>query len=407
MFMNNYIEKFLFRCYYRNIDNIVRVYLKMEVYADYAATTPVKPEVIEEMMTIYKSHFGNPSSIHSIGRDARRYLDESRRTVAKLLNAKPSEVIFTSGATESNNTAIKGLVYANEHLGNHIITTKIEHHSVLHVFEQLEKEGYDVTYLDVDDTGAIDLDQLKEALTNDTILVSIMFVNNEVGTVEPMYDIEDIVSESNALFHVDAVQAIGHLDVNFEDFKMDTLSLTAHKFGGPKGVGVLLVRDKTPIEYSQLGGEQETKRRAGTENLAQIVGLTKALELAHKNRDDNNLHLMQLKELFLVSLQERAIPFEVNGSMIDTTGHILNLYFPFIDVETLLTLLDLANIYVSSGSACTAGSTTPSHVLAAMYEDEERAKHSVRFSFNELTTDQEIKYIVAEIHKIYHKFKEE
>ncbi|MBE7356148.1 cysteine desulfurase family protein [Staphylococcus haemolyticus] len=379
----------------------------MEVYADYAATTPVKPEVIEEMMTIYKSHFGNPSSIHSIGRDARRYLDESRRTVAKLLNAKPSEVIFTSGATESNNTAIKGLVYANEHLGNHIITTKIEHHSVLHVFEQLEKEGYDVTYLDVDDTGAIDLDQLKEALTNDTILVSIMFVNNEVGTVEPMYDIEDIVSKSNALLHVDAVQAIGHLDVNFEDFNMDTLSLTAHKFGGPKGVGVLLVRDKTPIEYSQLGGEQETKRRAGTENLAQIVGLTKALELAHKNRDNNNLHLMQLKELFLVSLQERAIPFEVNGSMVDTTGHILNLYFPFIDVETMLTLLDLANIYVSSGSACTAGSTTPSHVLAAMYEDEERAKHSVRFSFNELTTDQEIKYIVAEIHKIYHKFKEE
>lgn len=379
----------------------------MEVYADYAATTPVKPEVIEEMMTIYKSHFGNPSSIHSIGRDARRYLDESRRTVAKLLNAKPSEVIFTSGATESNNTAIKGIVYANEHLGNHIITTKIEHHSVLHVFEQLEKEGYDVTYLDVDDTGSIDLDQLKEALTNDTILVSIMFVNNEVGTVEPMYDIEDIVSESNALLHVDAVQAIGHLDVNFEDFKMDTLSLTAHKFGGPKGVGVLLVRDKTPIEYSQLGGEQETKRRAGTENLAQIVGLTKALELAHKNRDNNNLHLMQLKELFLVSLQERAIPFEVNGSMVDTTGHILNLYFPFIDVETMLTLLDLANIYVSSGSACTAGSTTPSHVLAAMYEDEERAKHSVRFSFNELTTDQEIKYIVAEIHKIYHKFKEE
>ena len=379
----------------------------MEVYADYAATTPVKPEVIEEMMTIYKSHFGNPSSIHSIGRDARRYLDESRRTVAKLLNAKPSEVIFTSGATESNNTAIKGLVYANEHLGNHIITTKIEHHSVLHVFEQLEKEGYDVTYLDVDDTGAIDLDQLKEALTNDTILVSIMFVNNEVGTVEPMYDIEDIVSESNALLHVDAVQAIGHLDINFKEFKMDTLSLTAHKFGGPKGVGVLLVRDKTPIEYSQLGGEQETKRRAGTENLAQIVGLTKALELAHKNRDNNNLHLMQLKELFLVSLQERAIPFEVNGSMVDTTGHILNLYFPFIDVETMLTLLDLANIYVSSGSACTAGSTTPSHVLAAMYEDEERAKHSVRFSFKEVTTDQEIKYIVAEIHKIYHKFKEE
>ncbi|PNZ28181.1 iron-sulfur cofactor synthesis protein-like protein [Staphylococcus petrasii] len=379
----------------------------MEVYADYAATTPVKPEVIDAMMEIYQSHYGNPSSIHTIGRDARRYLDESRRTVAKLLGAKPSEVIFTSGATESNNTAIKGLVYENEHLGNHIITTKIEHHSVLHVFEELEKEGYDVTYLDVDDTGKVDLDQLEEALTEDTILVSIMFVNNEVGTVEPIYDIEDIVAQSSALLHVDAVQAVGHLDIKFKDFKIDTMSVTAHKFGGPKGVGVLLVKDQTPIEFSQLGGEQETKRRAGTENLAQIVGLTKALELADENRDNNNIHLMQLKELFLVSLQERAIPFEVNGSMVETTGHILNLYFPFIDVETMLTLLDLSNIYVSSGSACTAGSTTPSHVLAAMYEEEERAKHSVRFSFNEQTTEQEIKYIVAEIHKIYHKFKEE
>ena len=379
----------------------------MEVYADYAATTPVKPEVIDAMMEIYQSHYGNPSSIHTIGRDARRYLDESRRTVAKLLGAKPSEVIFTSGATESNNTAIKGLVYENEHLGNHIITTKIEHHSVLHVFEELEKEGSDVTYLDVDDTGKVDLDQLEEALTEDTILVSIMFVNNEVGTVEPIYDIEDIVAQSSALLHVDAVQAVGHLDIKFKDFKIDTMSVTAHKFGGPKGVGVLLVKDQTPIEFSQLGGEQETKRRAGTENLAQIVGLTKALELADENRDNNNIHLMQLKELFLVSLQERAIPFEVNGSMVETTGHILNLYFPFIDVETMLTLLDLSNIYVSSGSACTAGSTTPSHVLAAMYEEEERAKHSVRFSFNEQTTEQEIKYIVAEIHKIYHKFKEE
>ncbi|MDU5633727.1 MAG: cysteine desulfurase family protein [Staphylococcus epidermidis] len=269
----------------------------MEVYADYAATTPVKPEVIDAMMEIYQSHFGNPSSIHSIGRDARKYLDQSRRTVAQLLGANPNEVIFTSGATESNNTAIKGLVKANEQLGNHIITTKIEHHSVLHVYEQLEKEGYDVTYLDVDDTGAVDLDQLKETINDRTILVSIMFVNN--------------------------------------------------------------------------------------------------------------VHLMNLKELFLVQLQERAIPFELNGSMTDSTGHILNIYFPFIDVETMLTLLDLAHVYVSSGSACTAGSTTPSHVLAAMFEDEERAKHSVRFSFNEQTTTQEIKYIVAEIHKIYHKFKEE
>ncbi|MBX5318413.1 cysteine desulfurase family protein [Staphylococcus caprae] len=379
----------------------------MEVYADYAATTPVKPEVVDAMMEIYKNHYGNPSSIHLIGRDARKYLDQSRRKVAQLVGAKPSEVIFTSGATESNNTAIKGLVKANEQLGNHIITSKIEHHSVLHVFEQLEREGYDVTYLDVDDTGAVDLDQLRDTITDKTILVSIMFVNNEIGTVQNMYDIEDIIADSNALFHVDAVQAIGHLDIDFHDFKIDTMSITGHKFGGPKGAGILLVKENTPIEFNQLGGEQETKRRAGTENVPQIVGLTKALELAVENRDANNVHLMNLKELFLVSLQERAISFELNGSMTDSTGHILNLYFPFIDVETMLTLLDLANVYVSSGSACTAGSTTPSHVLAAMFEDEERAKHSVRFSFNEEMAEQQIKYIVAEIHKIYHKFKEE
>lgn len=379
----------------------------MEVYADYAATTPVKTEVVDAMMEIYKEHYGNPSSIHSIGRDARKYLDQSRRKVAQLLGAKPHEVIFTSGATESNNTAIKGLVKANEQLGNHIITSKIEHHSVLHVFEQLEREGYDVTYLDVDDTGAVDLDQLRETITDKTILVSIMFVNNEVGTVQNMYDIEDIIAETNALFHVDAVQAIGHLEIDFHDFKIDTMSVTGHKFGGPKGAGILLVKDHTPLEFNQLGGEQETKRRAGTENVPQIVGLTKALELAVQHRDANNVHLMNLKELFLVSLQERAIPFELNGSMTDSTGHILNIYFPFIDVETMLTLLDLSNVYVSSGSACTAGSTTPSHVLAAMFEDEERAKHSVRFSFNEQMNEQQIKYIVAEIHKIYHKFKEE
>ncbi|MBL7573354.1 cysteine desulfurase [Staphylococcus saccharolyticus] len=379
----------------------------MEVYADYAATTPVKQEVVEAMMPIYNEHYGNPSSIHSVGRDARKYLDQSRRKVAQLLGAKPNEVIFTSGATESNNTAIKGLVKANEQLGNHIITSKIEHHSVLNVFEQLEKEGYDVTYLDVDDTGAIDLDQLKDSINEKTILVSIMFVNNEVGTVQNMYDIEDIIAETNALFHVDAVQAIGHLDINFHDFKFDTMSITGHKFGGPKGVGALFVKDHAPIEYSLLGGDQETKRRAGTENLPQIVGFAEALELAVENRNTNNIHLMNLKELFLVGLQGRAIPFEVNGSMTDSTGHILNLYFPFIDVETMLTLLDLSNIYVSSGSACTAGTTSLSHVLSAMYEDDERAKYSVRFSFNEQTTEREINYIITEIHKIYNKFKEE
>jgi cysteine desulfurase len=379
----------------------------MEVYADNAATTPVKQPVIDKMMELYTLHYGNPSSIHSIGRDARKYLDESRRAIAQMLGAKTNEVIFTSGATESNNTAIKGIAYKHQHKGKHLITSKIEHHSVLHVFEQLENEGFTVTYLDVDEQGIIDIEQLKNAITDDTILVSIMFVNNEVGTVQPMYEIDDIVKNSNAMFHVDAVQAIGHLDIDFNEFSIDSMSITAHKFGGPKGIGVLLVKEGTIMRYMQLGGEQETKRRAGTENIPQIAGLTEALKLATDNLDDNNVHLMSLKNLFLVKLQERSVPFEVNGSMVDTTGHVVNLYFPFIDVETMLTLLDLSNIYVSSGSACTAGSTTPSHVLAAMYDDDERAKHSVRFSFNELNTEAEIKYIAMEIHKIYHKFKEE
>src|SRR5699024_7694013 len=220
----------------------------MEVYADYAATTPVKQEVIDKMMDIYSVHYGNPSSIHSMGRDARKHLDASRRSVAKIFNAKANEVVFTSGATESNNTAIKGIAYAHQHKGKHLITSKIEHHSVLHVFEQLEKEGFEVTYLDVNHEGLIQLDQLRAALKDETILVSIMFVNNEIGTVEPMYDIDDIISKSNALFHVDAVQAVGHLEIDFHEFNIDAMSITAHKFGGPKGVGVLLVNEDTHMQ---------------------------------------------------------------------------------------------------------------------------------------------------------------
>ena len=379
----------------------------MEVYADYAATTPVKADVLEAMLPIYETHFGNPSSIHSAGRDARKYLDESRRTIAKLLHAQPNEVVFTSGATESNNMAIKGIAYANRAKGQHLITSKIEHHSVLHVFEQLEKEGFDVTYLDVDETGIVDINQLAAALREDTILVSIMLVNNEVGTVQPIYDITATLAAHPAHFHVDAVQAVGHLEIDFKEMDMDSLSITAHKFGGPKGVGALLVRTSVNMQRAQLGGEQELHRRAGTENLPQIVGMTKALEIAHDDMETHNVHLMHLKEQFLVGLQERSIPFELNGSMTDTTGHIINVTFPFIDVETMLTLLDLSQIYVSSGSACTAGSTLPSHVIQAMYGDTNHVYHAIRFSFGAATTEAEIKYIISEIHKIYFKFKEE
>ncbi len=380
----------------------------MGVYADYAATTPVKPEVVDKMMTVYQTHFGNPSSIHSKGRDARSLLDVSRRTVANYLNAQPNEVVFTSGATESNNTIIKGIAYANQYKGKHLITTKIEHHSVLNVFEYLEQQGFEVTYLDVTPEGLVDIEQLHKSLREDTTLVSIMFVNNEVGTVQHVYDIQQVLAPYQAYFHMDAVQAVGHLPIDVEDLKVDALSMTAHKFGGPKGVGVLYIKNGTRVTFSQLGGEQETKRRAGTENLAQIVGLAEALKIAESSRDDNNVHLAQLREHLLVALQDRAIPFEYNGSMIDSTHHIINLYFPFIDVETLLTLLDLAGVYVSSGSACTAGSTIPSHVLLAMFgENSPRVNQSVRISINEQLTAKDMQLIATEIQKIYLKFKEE
>lgn len=380
----------------------------MGVYADYAATTPVKPEVVEAMTNIYQTHYGNPSSIHTQGRDARRFLDEARRTVAQCLNANPNEIIFTSGATESNNTAIKGMAYANISKGKHLITTKIEHHSVLHVFEFLESQGFEVTYLNVNEEGLVDLEALKEAMRPDTTLVSIMLVNNEVGTVQQVYDIQEILNGYSALFHMDAVQAIGHLPVDVKDLQVDALSLTAHKFGGPKGVGALYVKNGTQIQYSQMGGEQETKRRAGTENVAQIVGLATAMKLAENNRDENQIYITRLKEILLVNLQERAISFEYNGSMIESSNHIVNLYFPFVDVETLLTLLDIAGIYVSSGSACTAGSTIPSHVLSAMYgEENPKVNHSIRISLNENVTEREIQTIVVELQKIYLQFKEE
>nr|WP_263313093.1 cysteine desulfurase family protein [Mammaliicoccus sp. Marseille-Q6498] len=379
----------------------------MKVYADYAATTPVKPIVTEKITEILTEHYGNPSSIHSIGRDGRKYLDQSRREIASILGANPNEIIFTSGATEANNTAIKGVARKRKQQGMHIITSRIEHHSVLHVFEELEREGFDVTYLNVNSEGIVDLEELKQAITPNTTLVSIMLVNNEVGTVQPLYEIAETIENQDIVFHVDAVQAIGHMPIDFNEMPVDMLSLTAHKFGGPKGIGALLVKKGIQFDTYIQGGEQELKRRAGTENVPYICGMATALADANKHMDENNIHLMNLKEQLIVGLQQHAIPFELNGSMVETTGHITNLYFPFIEVETMLTLLDMSNIYVSSGSACTAGSTLPSHVLQAMYGDDERIKQSVRFSFSSITTEEEINYIVSAIMKIYHQFKEE
>ena len=302
----------------------------MKVYADYAATTPVKPIVTEKITEILSEHYGNPSSIHSIGRDGRKYLDQARRDIASVLGSQPNEIIFTSGATEANNTAIKGVARKKENQGKHIITSSIEHHSVLHVFEELEREGFEVTYLDVHPNGVVDLEHLKESIRPDTTLISIMLVNNEVGTVQPLYEIAEIIEGQEITFHVDAVQAIGHMPIDFNEMPMDMLSITAHKFGGPKGIGALLVKKDIQFNTFIQGGEQELKRRAGTENVPYICGMATAIIEANENMDYQNVHLMNLKQNLIVGLQQNAIPFELNGSMTDTTGHITNLYFPFI-----------------------------------------------------------------------------
>lgn len=379
----------------------------MKVYADYAATTNVAPEVVAEITKVLSDHFGNASSIHNVGRDGRRILDQARSIISKTLNATPREIIFTSGATESNNLAIKGVAYQNQQKGKHLITTSIEHHSVLHVFEQLEKEGFDVTYLPVDAQGFISIDTLKQALRDDTILVSIMFGNNEVGTVQPIDEIAELLKDHQALFHSDGVQTIGHIPIDLKALDVDLFTVTAHKFYGPKGVGLLYVKDKTPVQFQQLGGAQETKRRAGTENTAYIAGMAKALELVTENIDASNVQLTNLKQTFINALQENDIPFELNGDMNLTLSHITNLYFPFSDVEKMLTILDMNGVYVSSGSACTAGSIEPSHVLTAMFGEHSRTKQSIRFSFSHQNTEEEVVYIAKQIKKIYEMNRKE
>lgn len=373
----------------------------MKVYADYAATTHVSPTVAEVVYEGLTEQFGNASSIHAVGRDARRLLDDARRSIAREFNVDAKEIIFTSGATESNNTAIKGAAYRHQHKGKHLITTQIEHHAVLHVFKKLEQDGFEVTYLPVDRHGVINIDDLKQALRDDTILVSIMTGNNEVGAIQPIDEIGELLMAHQALFHTDGVQAVGHMPLNLRVLNIDLFTLTAHKLYGPKGVGLLYVKQGIDLEYQQLGGSQETKRRAGTENIPYILGMTQAIKEAHEEMTERNVKLVNLKTHFINALTERDIPFEVNGDVNNQLPHIINLYFPFSDVEIMLTRLDMAGVYVSSGSACTAGSIEPSHVLTAMFGEDKRTKQSIRFSFSYTMTEQEIEFIAQSIQEIY------
>ena len=373
----------------------------MKVYADYAATTHVSPTVAQVIYEGITEQFGNASSIHTVGREARKLLDDARRNIAREFNVDAKEIIFMSGATESNNTAIKGAAYRHQHKGKHLITSQVEHHAVLHVFNKLEQSGFEVTYLPVNRYGVINIEDLKEALREDTILVSIMTGNNEVGAIQPIDEIGELLNGHQALFHTDGVQAVGHMPLDLRALNIDLFTLTAHKLYGPKGVGLLYVKQGVDLEYQQLGGSQETKRRAGTENIPYILGMTQAIKEAHENMTERNVKLVNLKMHFINALTERDIPFEVNGDLNNQLPHILNLNFPFSDVEIMLTRLDMAGVYVSSGSACTAGSIEPSHVLTAMYGEDKRTKQSVRFSFSYTMTEEEIEFIAQSIQEIY------
>ncbi|WP_394217893.1 cysteine desulfurase family protein [Halobacillus trueperi] len=361
------------------------------IYLDHAATSPVHPKVIEEMMPVYKDVFGNPSSVHQFGRKARRILDEGRSRIAHGLGANEKEIVFTSGGTEADNLAIIGTARANRSKGKHIITTSIEHHATLHAVEYLESHDFEVTYLPVDEHGIVKVEDVKAALREDTILVSIMMVNNETGAIQPIEEIAAVLKEHQAYFHSDIVQAYGLMDMDVSQLGVDLMAVSGHKINGPKGIGFLYIREGTVIESLQYGGEQERKRRAGTENIPAVQGLKTAVEIMEAERSTYKEKYLHYKELFLQTLKEENISFEVNGSHEKTIESIVNISFPGMNVETLLTNFDLSGIAASSGSACTAGSVEPSHVLSAMYgSDHPKTTNSIRFSFGLANNEEDI-----------------
>ncbi|WAA11550.1 cysteine desulfurase family protein [Fervidibacillus halotolerans] len=361
------------------------------IYLDHAATTPVHPEVVREMVGCLEKTYGNPSSIHGIGRQARRLVDQARNLAAQSIGAKFNEIIFTSGGTEADNLALIGTAFANRNRGNHIITTSIEHPAILQTCKYLEINGFDVTYLPVDSSGRVDIDTLKKHLRDDTILVSVMYANNEVGTIQPIQEIAQLLSNHSAIFHTDAVQAYGLLPIDCEDLGVDLLSVSAHKINGPKGIGFLYAKNGVKFTPHQYGGEQERKRRAGTENVPGIVGFAKAIEIMMKKRVENFHRYEQLRRLFIDTLNDRGISFEVNGDLKNGLPHILNISFPETNVEQMLVNLDLEGIAASGGSACTAGAVEPSHVLKAMFgAHSEKLFNSVRFSFGYGLTEENI-----------------
>lgn len=376
-------------------------------YFDHAATTAVKEEVLKEMIPYYCIEYGNASSLYSIGRKSRKILENSREKVARVLNCKPKEIYFTSCGSESDNLAIKGIARKHKNKGKHIITTKIEHPAVLNTCKSLEKDGFVVTYLGVDKDGFISLEELKNSIREDTILISIMFANNEIGTIEPIKEIGRIAKEKGVIFHTDCVQAVGNVKIDVKELGIDLLSLSSHKFYGPKGVGAIYINENVEFEKIQDGGHQEKNKRAGTENIAGIVGLAKAIELADKNLEKYNNKLINLRDFYFDEITKYIPNVKINGSKEKRLPGNANVSFKNINGEQLLLELDSLGICASSGSACTSGQSEPSHVLTAIGLNAEYIQGSLRTTFGEENTKEDVEFLIKSIIEITNKIGKE
>lgn len=375
------------------------------IYLDYAATTPTHPDVLKAMLPYFTEIFGNPSSIYSYGQEAKAAIEEARSKVADFIGAKNEEIVFTSGGTEADNYAIKGVAFANEAKGNHIITSAIEHHAVLETCKFLEKRGFKVTYLPVDEHGLVNPDDVKKAITAKTVIVSIMHANNEVGTIQPIAEIGKITREGGIYFHTDAVQTIGHIPVNVNELGVDLLSISGHKLYGPKGVGVLYIRKGTRLVSFMNGGDQERRRRASTENTPGIVGLSKAVELARPDMDEEARRLTGLRDQLIKGIFEHIDHIRLNGHPSKRLPNNVNISVEFIEGESMCLNLDLEGICVSTGSACTSSTLEPSHVLMAMKIPVEQAHGSLRFTLGKWTTEEEISQVVEILPRVVAKLR--
>ena len=375
------------------------------IYMDNAATTQVYPEVVNEMLPYFTEHYGNPSAIYSFAGEAKRGVDHARETVAKAIGAKTDEIYFTGGGSESDNWALKATAEAYANKGKHIITTAIEHHAILHTAQWLEKHGYEVTYVGVDEDGKVKLDELEAAIRPDTILISVMAANNEIGTIQPLKEIGAIAKKHGVLFHTDAVQAFAHIPINVDEMNIDMLSASGHKINGPKGIGIMYIRKGVKILSFIHGGAQERQRRAGTHNVPSIVGIGKATEISVANMEKNNEYEIKLRD-HLIERVLNEIPYSrLNGHRTDRLPNNANFCFRFIEGESMLILLDQAGICGSSGSACTSGSLDPSHVLLAIGLPHEIAHGSLRLTISEKTTMEDIDYTVDTLKKIIERLR--